>query len=44
MKYGLKDSDLNLIINIFRNYKNIDKVVLYGSRAKGNYKFNSDID
>ena len=28
----------------FNNNKYIKKVVLFGSRAKGNYKYNSDID
>jgi predicted nucleotidyltransferase len=44
MKYGLKDSILESITNIFSVYPNIEKVVLYGSRAKGNYKNGSDID
>ena len=29
---------------IFQKYEAIEKVVIYGSRAKGNYKEGSDID
>lgn len=44
MKFGLDDDSINLIQNIFKNYEQIDEVVIYGSRAKGNYKYGSDID
>jgi predicted nucleotidyltransferase len=44
MKYGLPQRTLNSMEKIFRNHKNIRQVVLYGSRAKGNYRNNSDID
>ena len=44
MKYGLKYNVLESIINIFSEYIKVEKVVLYGSRAKGNYKNGSDID
>ncbi len=42
--FGLKDSDINLINSVFENYDCITKAILYGSRAKGNYKNGSDID
>jgi predicted nucleotidyltransferase len=41
---GLSDSQLNLTKNIFAQYKNIEKVVVFGSRAKGSFKQYSDID
>jgi len=44
MKYGLRDSMLQSITNIFIKYPKIEKAILYGSRAKGNYKTGSDID
>lgn len=44
MKYGLKESVLGDIINVFAKQAKIDKVLLNGSRAKGNYKKGSDID
>ena len=44
MEYGLKTKIVKQINNIFAKYEDIDEVVLYGSRAKGNYKPGSDID
>ena len=41
---GLKPSDLERIKLIFKHHLEIDKVIIYGSRAKGNYKDYSDID
>ncbi len=42
--FGLKDSHINSIQSVFKNYDNVEKAILYGSRAKGNYKNGSDID
>ena len=44
LSFGLKESTITKINNIFSLYPSIDKVVLYGSRAKGNYRNGSDID
>ena len=44
VKYGLSDSVINRIISVFSRFPEVDKAVLYGSRAKGNYKTGSDID
>ncbi|AKL93669.1 nucleotidyltransferase domain-containing protein [Clostridium aceticum] len=44
MKYGLKESILASILEVFSRHSKIEKVLLYGSRAKGNYKNGSDID
>ena len=43
-KFGLSDRTVNTILNYFTTKPEIKKVVLYGSRAKGNYKTGSDID
>ena len=40
--YGLTDEELNEIKNILK--KHTSKAILFGSRAKGNYKKESDID
>lgn len=32
------------LIEIFRKYSEVEKVVLFGSRARGDNKYNSDID
>jgi len=44
MKYGLKDATINKICAVFARHPQVEKAVLYGSRAKGNYKNGSDID
>jgi uncharacterized protein len=44
MRYGLPDEALAEIQAVFATVPEVDEVVLYGSRAKGNYKNGSDID
>lgn len=44
MKFGLKDETIAKIQSAFVKYPEIEKVVIYGSRAKGNYRNGSDID
>ncbi len=43
-KIGVPEKSLNMLLAIFKNFDFIDKVVIYGSRAKGNYRPGSDID
>ena len=43
-RFGLKESTINKIISVFAKHPKIEKVLLYGSRAKGNYRNGSDID
>jgi predicted nucleotidyltransferase len=42
--YGLPPSAIEKINAVFKENNNIEKVILYGSRSKGNYKNGSDID
>lgn len=44
MKFGLRESDLNYIVNSVSSHKEIEKAVIFGSRAMGNYRPGSDID
>jgi len=44
MKYGLSDQTLDTLDSIFRKHPGIKQALLYGSRAKGNYRTGSDID
>lgn len=44
MKYGLSESTLERLTGVFKAFPEIEKVVIYGSRAKGNHKPGSDID
>ena len=43
-KYGLKIAEVIEIQNVFKLFPNLTKVLIYGSRAKGNYRPGSDID
>ncbi len=42
--FGLKDVHISLLKSVFEKYNTVSKVILYGSRAKGNYRNSSDID
>ena len=44
MKYGLDDAVIQKIQDVFAAFPQVDKAVLYGSRANGKYKPGSDID
>jgi predicted nucleotidyltransferase len=44
MKYGLQDEVVEAIRSVFRTHTEVEKVILYGSRAKGNFKPASDVD
>jgi len=44
MKYGLSDKTLASLNSIIQKYPGIKQVVLYGSRAKMNFRRGSDID
>ncbi len=44
MNYGLEVNELAMLSEVFVKNTDIEKVILYGSRAKGTYKPGSDID
>ncbi len=44
MKFGLSDTVINELQGVFRRYTNIEKVLIFGSRSKGNFREGSDID
>jgi uncharacterized protein len=44
MKFGLKANTIQKICTVLTRYPQVDQAILYGSRAKGNYKNGSDID
>lgn len=44
MRFGLSEETIKLILGVFVEFPQIEKAVVYGSRAKGNYKNGSDID
>lgn len=43
-KFGLPERTVNELIAYFQSRPNIEKVCIYGSRAKGTYRNGSDID
>lgn len=44
MRYGLKEQTIESICGVFVRHPLLEKVMLYGSRAIGNFKPGSDID
>ena len=44
MKFGLSEEVLHRIYEVFHRYPQVEKVILYGSRAMDRHRCNSDID
>ena len=44
MQFGLNENAILAIQHVFSDHSDIQKVIIYGSRAKGNFKNGSDID
>ncbi|MBN2429627.1 MAG: nucleotidyltransferase domain-containing protein [Deltaproteobacteria bacterium] len=44
MNFGLSASNIAKIRGVFSRFPTVEKAVLYGSRARGNFKKGSDID
>lgn len=44
IQFGLSKKQLQLILNVIDNFDEIEKVIIFGSRAKGTNKPGSDID
>ncbi len=44
MSHGLSEVTVQKLVVVFAQFPEIDKALLYGSRAKGNFKPGSDID
>ena len=42
--YGLTDKETAIMDSLFAKTPHLDSVILYGSRAKGNYRKYSDVD
>ena len=43
-EFGLSEKSMEIIRGIYSQFPQIKSVILYGSRAKGNFKPGSDID
>lgn len=44
MQFGIEENILVQIIATLRSFNEIEDAIIYGSRAKGNFKTGSDID
>ena len=44
MKFGLSDTVIKELQDVFRRHANIERVLIFGSRSKGTYRAGSDID
>lgn len=44
MRFGLKEETIEKINSVLSKFPEVEKAILYGSRAKGNFKRGSDID
>lgn len=44
MYFGISDQDIEYIIGIIEAFSEVEKAMIFGSRAMGNYKRGSDID
>lgn len=42
--FGLKVERLNKILAVLARYPQVKRAVIFGSRARSDYKYNSDID
>ena len=42
--YGIKVDAYNQILEVFREIPEVERVILFGSRARGDFKKTSDID
>ena len=42
--FGLKNEDIQTIIDAIKDYPQIDEAIIFGSRALNTYKTGSDID
>lgn len=44
MDFGLSENTIKEMAGVFSRYPEIKEVIIYGSRAKGNFREGSDID
>jgi uncharacterized protein len=43
-EFGLRPDDMETILDALRQHPEVTEAILFGSRAKGNYKRGSDVD
>ena len=43
-EFGISEKSMDIIFSIYEKYPQIERVIVYGSRAMGNFREGSDID
>ena len=43
-EFGFRQKDMDFMIHLFREYPEIEKVIIYGSRGRGDFEHGSDVD
>jgi predicted nucleotidyltransferase len=41
---GLQQPDLDIILSVLGEFPNVKEAIIFGSRAKGNFRIGSDVD
>lgn len=41
--FGLREKDMQYMMQLFRSYPAVEKVILYGSRARGDFRLGFDV-
>ena len=44
MRFGLSDNEIDALRLTFASFPEVKEAIIYGSRARGNYRVSSDID
>jgi uncharacterized protein len=42
--FGLRESDLEIVLAILKEFPQVQEAIIFGSRAKGNHRNGSDLD
>ena len=43
-EFGLRQKDMDFMTHLFLGYPEIEKVMIYGSRGRGDFEHGSDVD
>jgi uncharacterized protein len=41
---GISHNDISIIVSVLQQYEEVTEALLFGSRAKGNFRSSSDVD
>ena len=44
MSFGIRSEDIDYIVETIKYFPEVDKAIIFGSRAMGNFKKGSDVD